>query len=78
MYIFQVSSSQIFGGVLLQSPSVLDIDQREMFGLYLFPGNQQSRKVGLVLYNRWACSYICSFYCIFSHLIQSDRCSERI
>ncbi|KAE7998425.1 hypothetical protein FH972_002970 [Carpinus fangiana] len=42
---YTVSSSQIFGGVLLQSPSVLDIDQRELFGIYIFPGNQQSRKV---------------------------------
>ncbi|KAM7513519.1 hypothetical protein LguiA_003102 [Lonicera macranthoides] len=34
-----------FGGVLLQSPSVLDIDRREMFCFYLFPGNQKGRKV---------------------------------
>lgn len=25
---------------------MLDIDQREMFCIYLFPGNQQNRKVG--------------------------------
>uniref|UniRef100_A0A2N9I5N7 VWFA domain-containing protein n=1 Tax=Fagus sylvatica TaxID=28930 RepID=A0A2N9I5N7_FAGSY len=41
----KVSSSHIFGSVLLQSPSLGDIDQRETFCVYLFPGNQQSRKV---------------------------------
>ena len=49
LLVFQVSSSHIFGSVLLQSPSLGDIDQRETFCVYLFPGNQQSRKVGLVL-----------------------------
>ncbi|KAK9274868.1 hypothetical protein L1049_022122 [Liquidambar formosana] len=42
---YTVSLSHIFGGVLLQSPSVHDVDQREMFCLYLLPGVQQSRKV---------------------------------
>ncbi|CAL5439423.1 unnamed protein product [Camellia sinensis] len=42
---FQVPSSHIFGGLLLQSASLNDIDQREMFCLYLFPGNSQNRKV---------------------------------
>ncbi|GAV64775.1 VWA_3 domain-containing protein [Cephalotus follicularis] len=42
---YAVSSSHIFGGVLLQSPPVHDVDQREMFCVYLFPGNQQSQKV---------------------------------
>lgn len=42
---FSVPSSHIHGSVLLQSPSVHDVDQREMFCLYLFPGNQQTGKV---------------------------------
>ncbi|KAK1301889.1 hypothetical protein QJS10_CPB12g01809 [Acorus calamus] len=41
----QVYSSDIFGGVLLKSPSVLDTDQREMFCLYLFPGSNHNRKI---------------------------------
>ncbi|GMP36973.1 hypothetical protein CsSME_00008893 [Camellia sinensis var. sinensis] len=45
IFSWTVSSSHIFGGVLLQSPSVLDSDQREMFCLYLFPGNRQNQKV---------------------------------
>lgn len=44
----QVSSSDIFGGLLLQSASPHDIDQREMFSLYVFPGNGQHRKVSFV------------------------------
>lgn len=44
----QVSSSHIFGDVLLQSPSIVDSDQRDMFCFYLFPGNQQSQKVCMV------------------------------
>lgn len=42
---YSVSSSRTFGGMLLQSPRTHDIDQREMFCFYLFPGNHQSRKV---------------------------------
>ncbi|EOY30229.1 Inter-alpha-trypsin inhibitor heavy chain-related isoform 1 [Theobroma cacao] len=42
---YSVSASNIFGGVLLQSPSLYDYDQRDMFCVYLFPGSQQSRKV---------------------------------
>ncbi|XP_058227317.1 uncharacterized protein LOC131335816 [Rhododendron vialii] len=42
---YDVSSSDIFGGLLLQSASLHDIDQREMFSLYVFPGNGQHRKV---------------------------------
>ncbi|CAL1404596.1 unnamed protein product [Linum trigynum] len=42
---YAVSSSHIFGGLLLQSPSVHDADQREMFSVYLFPGSRQSMKV---------------------------------
>ncbi|RZC86082.1 hypothetical protein C5167_026755 [Papaver somniferum] len=40
-----VSSSDIMGGLLLHSPSKQDFDQREMFCFYLFPGNNQSKKV---------------------------------
>uniref|UniRef100_A0A5B6Z9T2 Putative inter-alpha-trypsin inhibitor heavy chain H3 isoform X1 n=1 Tax=Davidia involucrata TaxID=16924 RepID=A0A5B6Z9T2_DAVIN len=42
---YTVSSSDIFGGLLLQSPSLHDFDQREMFCFYLFPGYNQSLKV---------------------------------
>ncbi|KAM3741576.1 hypothetical protein ACB098_07G006400 [Castanea mollissima] len=42
---YTVSSSHIFGSVLLQSPSLDDYDQREIFCVYLFPGNQKSGKV---------------------------------
>ncbi|XP_062091177.1 uncharacterized protein LOC133797319 [Humulus lupulus] len=41
---YSVSSSSIHGTVFLQSPSVHEVDQREMFYAYLFPGNQQNRK----------------------------------
>lgn len=44
----QVSSSQINGGVLLDSASLDDDDQRELFCMYLSPGNIQSKKVGKV------------------------------
>ncbi|XP_042485941.1 uncharacterized protein LOC122066188 isoform X1 [Macadamia integrifolia] len=40
-----VTSNEISGGLLLQSPSVHDFDQREIFCFYLFPGNHQHRKV---------------------------------
>lgn len=43
---FQVPTTSAFGGILLQSPSSLSIDQREMFSLYLFPGPGLSKKVG--------------------------------
>ncbi|GAU33000.1 hypothetical protein TSUD_358670 [Trifolium subterraneum] len=42
---YTVSSSDIFGGVLLQSPFLRDFDEREIFCLYLYPGNCQDRKV---------------------------------
>ncbi|KAI4329070.1 hypothetical protein L6164_021372 [Bauhinia variegata] len=42
---YTVSSSDIFGGVLLQSPFLRDFDQREIFCMYLYPGNGQNRKV---------------------------------
>ncbi|CAK9179859.1 unnamed protein product [Ilex paraguariensis] len=44
-FLYTVSSSDIFGGLLLQSPSLDDFDQREMFCLYLFPGINHGRKV---------------------------------
>ncbi|GLU22484.1 hypothetical protein SLE2022_385550 [Rubroshorea leprosula] len=42
---YAVSSGDIMGGVLLQSPSLNDLDTREMFCLYLFPGNNKTKKV---------------------------------
>lgn len=48
IFSFQVLSEHIIGGVLLQPPSVDDVDQREMFCMYLLPGSQQNRKVGIV------------------------------
>lgn len=42
---YAVSSSQINGGVLLDSASLDDDDQRELFCMYLSPGNIQSKKV---------------------------------
>ncbi|GFP91687.1 von willebrand factor a domain-containing protein ddb_g0292028 [Phtheirospermum japonicum] len=41
----KVSSSEINGGLLLQSPSLHDIDQREMFCFYLYPGKSTSNKI---------------------------------
>ncbi|RWR95873.1 von Willebrand factor [Cinnamomum micranthum f. kanehirae] len=35
---YTVSANDIFGCLLLQSPSVHDFDQREIFCMYLFPG----------------------------------------
>ncbi|XP_026447078.1 inter-alpha-trypsin inhibitor heavy chain H4-like isoform X2 [Papaver somniferum] len=40
-----VSKSDILGGLLLHSPSKQDLDKREMFCFYLYPGNNQSKKV---------------------------------
>ncbi|KAI4380324.1 hypothetical protein MLD38_006528 [Melastoma candidum] len=42
---YSVSPSHILGNVILQSPLPHDSDQREMFCLYLLPGNQQGVKV---------------------------------
>ncbi|KAK4785947.1 hypothetical protein SAY86_002636 [Trapa natans] len=42
---YAVSSSHINANLLLQSPSVHDADQREMFCLYLLPGSQSSVKL---------------------------------
>ncbi|XP_061361590.1 uncharacterized protein LOC133305393 isoform X2 [Gastrolobium bilobum] len=42
---YAVSSSHINGGVLLESASLHDFDQREMFYIYLSPGEIQSKKV---------------------------------
>lgn len=44
IFTYNISTSQMCGGVLLQSPSLFDVDRREAFCFYLFPGNQ-SRKV---------------------------------
>ncbi|OIT27188.1 PREDICTED: von Willebrand factor A domain-containing protein DDB_G0285981-like [Nicotiana attenuata] len=42
---YKVPSSEIHGSVLLNSPSMLDIDQREMFCLYLNPPTVNRKKV---------------------------------
>ncbi|KAK7294465.1 hypothetical protein RJT34_17354 [Clitoria ternatea] len=42
---YTVTSNDIIGGVLLQSPFLRDFDDREIFCLYLYPGNSQHRKV---------------------------------
>ncbi|KAL8171627.1 hypothetical protein V2J09_023431 [Rumex salicifolius] len=42
---YSLSSSTIFGGILLQSPALNDFDQREIFSLHLFPGTTQNVKV---------------------------------
>ncbi|XP_044472006.1 von Willebrand factor A domain-containing protein DDB_G0286969 isoform X3 [Mangifera indica] len=42
---YTVSPSHMIGGILLQSPPVHDVDQREMFCIYFYPGSQKSRKV---------------------------------
>ncbi|KAL3535507.1 hypothetical protein ACH5RR_003968 [Cinchona calisaya] len=44
VFTYSISTSQTSGGVLLQSPLLFDVDRREVFCCYLFPGNQ-SRKV---------------------------------
>ncbi|KAL5171429.1 hypothetical protein HKD37_16G044407 [Glycine soja] len=41
---YSVSSNDIFGAVLLQSPFLRDFDEREIFCLYLYPGNSPDRK----------------------------------
>ncbi|KAH6790062.1 inter-alpha-trypsin inhibitor heavy chain-like protein [Perilla frutescens var. frutescens] len=42
---YNVASNEVVGGVLLQSPSLHDYDQREMFCLYLYPGKLMNNKV---------------------------------
>ncbi|MFS7974618.1 putative von Willebrand factor, type A, von Willebrand factor A-like domain superfamily [Helianthus anomalus] len=41
---FSVCEDEIFAGVLLQSPSLQDCDQRDMFCFYLFPGSNKNIK----------------------------------
>ncbi|KAL6575363.1 hypothetical protein OROMI_012648 [Orobanche minor] len=45
VFTYNVSSSHTFGGVLLNPSLINDVDHRDMFCCYLFPGKQQSRKV---------------------------------
>lgn len=40
---YKIPSGHISGGLILQSPSSHDFDQREMFCVYLFPGGNQSK-----------------------------------
>ncbi|CAI9100754.1 OLC1v1037922C1 [Oldenlandia corymbosa var. corymbosa] len=44
VFVCNISAGQTYGGVLLQSPSPSDVDQRELFYCYLFPG-KKPRKV---------------------------------
>ncbi|MFS7950209.1 putative von Willebrand factor, type A, von Willebrand factor A-like domain superfamily [Helianthus anomalus] len=41
---YSVCANEIFGGLLVQRPSLNDYDQRDMFCFYLFPGVNQSMK----------------------------------
>ncbi|GAA0169444.1 hypothetical protein LIER_23932 [Lithospermum erythrorhizon] len=43
-FTYSISPRQICGGILLQSPGVLDTDQRKMFCFFMYPGEQQIRK----------------------------------
>ncbi|XP_075490974.1 uncharacterized protein LOC142529349 [Primulina tabacum] len=45
VFTYAISSTHIFGGVLLSPPSLHDVDHREMFCCYLYPGVQQNEKV---------------------------------
>ncbi|XP_071689053.1 uncharacterized protein [Rutidosis leptorrhynchoides] len=45
VFTYHASTTNPYGGVLLQSPSPNSIDQREMFCIYLFAGPDKSRKV---------------------------------
>ncbi|KAJ3673168.1 hypothetical protein LUZ60_006542 [Juncus effusus] len=45
IFSYNVHSNDIFGGILLQSPSFNDSDQRDTFCLYLLPGNNKNRNV---------------------------------
>ncbi|XP_028782772.1 inter alpha-trypsin inhibitor, heavy chain 4-like isoform X2 [Neltuma alba] len=42
---YSVSSSHINGGILLESAPLHDFNERDMFYMYLYPGNLQSSKV---------------------------------
>lgn len=42
---YSVISRDFYGGILLKTPSCHDFDQRNMFCLYLYPGNHQKKKV---------------------------------
>lgn len=42
---FAIPLSHINGGVLLQSPGMLDSDRREMFCCYIRPGEKQNKKI---------------------------------
>ncbi|KAL7136872.1 hypothetical protein ABFS83_10G058900 [Erythranthe nasuta] len=44
-FTYTVSSNHTLGGVLLSPPLLQDVDNRDMFCCYVFPGKQQSEKV---------------------------------
>lgn len=43
-FTFSVCQAEIFAGLLLQTPSLHDHDQRDMFCFYLFPGSNENTK----------------------------------
>ncbi|XP_052200302.1 uncharacterized protein LOC127806815 isoform X2 [Diospyros lotus] len=43
IFSYTVSCDHILGGVLLQSPSIFDSDQRGIFCVYLFPGDEPKK-----------------------------------
>ncbi|KAL3830050.1 hypothetical protein ACJIZ3_018852 [Penstemon smallii] len=45
VFTYSITSSHTFGGVLLNSPSLLDVDRREIFCCYLFPKKEKTAKV---------------------------------
>lgn len=45
IFSYSVPSSDLYASVLLQSPTMQGFDQRDMFCIYLYPGNTVSRKV---------------------------------
>ncbi|XP_057767359.1 LOW QUALITY PROTEIN: uncharacterized protein LOC130987726 [Salvia miltiorrhiza] len=45
MFSYTVSTSHTFGSVLLNPPLAGDVDRRDMFYCYLYPGKQESAKV---------------------------------
>ncbi|XP_023530597.1 uncharacterized protein LOC111793097 [Cucurbita pepo subsp. pepo] len=42
-FMYSVCSSHISGGILLQSPPMDDVDQRDMFCMYLYPGKEHGK-----------------------------------
>ncbi|KAI5674235.1 hypothetical protein M9H77_14599 [Catharanthus roseus] len=45
VFAYTIASSQTCGGILVQSPALDDVDQRDIFCCYFLPSNQQTKKV---------------------------------